>query len=135
MHIYAFYFISQYPYKLAGEHRAFIVETYLKNSESVTAVQRSFRSHFGLKRDDSIPTRSTILLWVANFRATGSTLKRKSIGRPRTARTLANVDAVNASIQQSPKRSLRKHALSLAISKSSMCRILSKDLKLHPYKI
>ena len=43
----------------------------------------------------------TILLWVANLRATGSTLKRKSIGRPRTAGTPANVDAVNASIQQS----------------------------------
>ena len=101
----------------------------------MTAVQRAFRLHFGLKRHDFIPTRNTILLWVANFRATGSTLKRKSIGRPRTARTPTNVDAVNASIQQSPKRSVRKHALSLAMSKSSMHRILCKDLKLHPYKM
>ena len=97
----------------------------------MTAVQRAFRLHFGLKRHDSIPTRNTILSWVANFRATKSTIKRKSIGRPRTARTPANVDAVNASIQRSPKRSLRKHALSLAISKSSMHRILRQDLKLH----
>ena len=82
----------------SSEHRAFIVETYFKNNESVTAVQRAFRLHVGLKRQDSIPTRNTILLWVANFTTTGSILKRKSIGRPRTARTPANVDAVNASI-------------------------------------
>ena len=40
----------------AGEHRAFIVETYLKNNKSVTTVQREFCLHFGLKRYDSIPT-------------------------------------------------------------------------------
>ena len=33
------------------EHRAFIVETYSKNNESVTAIQRTFRLHvIGLKR-------------------------------------------------------------------------------------
>ena len=52
-----------------------------------------------LKDIDSIPIRNTILLWVANFRATELTLKRKSIGLPMTARTPATVDAVNASIQ------------------------------------
>ena len=114
-----------------GEYRAFIVETYYKNNESVTVVQRASRLRFGLKRHDFIPIRNTILLCVANFGATGSTLKKKSIGCPWTARTPANVDAVNDSFQQSPKRSLRKHALSQAISKSSMHRILRKDLKLH----
>ena len=107
----------------------------LISKTSVTAVQRAFRLHFGHKRHNFISTRNTILLWIANFRATGLTLKRKSTGRPRTARTSANVDAVNASIQQSLKRSLRKHALFLVISKSSMHSILCKDLKLHPYKM
>ena len=107
------------------------METCFRNNESVTAVQSAFCLHFGLKRHDSTPARSTILLWVANFRAIGSTTKRKSIGCPRTAITPANIVAVSASIQQSPKSSLRKHALSLAISKSSMHRILRKDLKLH----
>ena len=45
-----------------GEDRAFIVETYFKNNESVTVIQRAFRLHFGLKRHDSIPIQNTVLL-------------------------------------------------------------------------
>ncbi|PNF39089.1 hypothetical protein B7P43_G04147, partial [Cryptotermes secundus] len=59
--------------------------------ESVIATQRAFRTHFELGRRDGIPTRNTILRWVASFRATGSTLKKKSPGRSRSARTPANV--------------------------------------------
>jgi methylphosphotriester-DNA--protein-cysteine methyltransferase len=46
-----------------------------------------------------------------------------------------NVEAVRASIQQSPKRSPRKHATALGISSRSLRRILHADLKLHPYKM
>ena len=106
-----------------------------KQQISDCIVQRAFRLHFGLKRHGSITTPNTILLWVSNFRATGLTLKRKSIGRPRIAKTLTNVNEVNASIQLSSKFPLQKHVLSLAISKSNMHRILCKDLKLHPYKM
>ncbi|XP_036366071.1 uncharacterized protein LOC118766599 [Octopus sinensis] len=70
-----------------GEHRAFIVETFIKTNDSVTATQGAFRLHFNLGRHDPVPARNTILLWVTNFRATGSALKRKSTSRPRTART------------------------------------------------
>jgi len=70
-----------------------------------------------------------------NFGANGSTLKRKWPGRPRTVRTPENVEAVRASIQQSPKRSARKHAMALGISSRSLRRILHTDLKLHPYKM
>ena len=100
-----------------------------------TGEHGAFRLHFGLERHGSITTPNTILLWVSNFRATGLTLKRKSIGRPRIAKTLTNVNEVNASIQLSSKFPLQKHVLSLAISKSNMHRILCKDLKLHPYKM
>jgi len=46
-----------------------------------------------------------------------------------------NVEAVRASIQQSPKRSARKHAMALGISSRNLRRILHTDLKLHPYKM
>lgn len=65
-----------------GAHRAFAVETFLKNGESVTATQRAFRAHYMLGRNDAVPDRKSILLWVANFQATGSALKRKPPGRP-----------------------------------------------------
>ena len=70
-----------------------------------------------------------------NLQATGSTLKRKSPGRPRTVRTLNNVASVGASTQQSRKRSARKHSIALGISIRSLRRILHADLKLHPYKM
>ncbi|KAJ4431538.1 hypothetical protein ANN_20137 [Periplaneta americana] len=39
------------------------------------------RTHFDIGRHARIPTRNTILRWVASFRITGSTLKKKSPGR------------------------------------------------------
>ena len=30
----------------SGEHRAFVIEEFVKNGESVVATQRSFRRHF-----------------------------------------------------------------------------------------
>ena len=116
-------------------HRGFVVEAYYENNRSVTATQRAFHTRFALGQNASVPDRKTILLWTSNLRATGSTLKRKSPGRPRTVRTPENVEAVRASIQQSPKRSAHKHAMALGISSQNLRRILHADLKLHPYKM
>ena len=63
-----------------GEHRAFIVETFIKTNKSVTVTQRAFRLHCNLGRHDPLPARNTILLCVINFRASGSALKQKSTG-------------------------------------------------------
>ncbi|KAJ4452231.1 hypothetical protein ANN_03749 [Periplaneta americana] len=41
----------------------------------------SWRTHFDIGCHARIPTRNTILRWVASFRITGSTLKKKSPGR------------------------------------------------------
>jgi len=115
--------------------RDFVVEAYYENNRSVIATQRAFCTRFALGRNASVPDRKTILLWISTLWATGSTLERKSPGRPRTVRTPENVQAIRASIQQSPKRSARKHAMGLGISSRSLRRILHADLKLHPYKI
>jgi hypothetical protein len=45
------------------------------------------------------------------------------------------VTAVRASIEQSPRRSARKHADALRLSDLSVRRILHRDLRMHPYKI
>ena len=47
-----------------GKHRAFIVENFLPNGESVTASLRNFRNHFELSRHDPVPDSKTLLLWV-----------------------------------------------------------------------
>ena len=118
-----------------GEHRAFIVETFMKNNESETATRRAFRVHFRLGRHDPVPARNMILLWVVNFRASESASKQKSTDRPRTARTLENVAAARASVQQSPRRSACKLAAALRLSDRSLRRILHNDLQMHPYKM
>lgn len=50
--------------KCMGEHRAFIVDMFIKNNKSVTATQRAFRVYIRLSRHDSAPTRNTTLLLV-----------------------------------------------------------------------
>jgi hypothetical protein len=118
-----------------GEHRAFVVEAYFKNSDSVIATQRQFRTHFIVGRHGRVPDKKTILLWVRNFRQSGSTLKQKSPGRRRSVRTPENIAIVKHAVLRSPRRSALKQALALGISDRSFRRILHLDLKFHPYKI
>ena len=119
----------------SGEHRAFVIEEFVKNGESVVATQRSFRRHFSLNRHDPVPTGKTIHRWVFNFRQTSSALNRRRSGRPRTRTAQENVTAVADSIEQSPRRSIRKHAFALHMSATSVHRILHRSLHMHPYKI
>ena len=119
----------------SGQHRAFVVEEFIKNGESVIMAQRSFRRQFSLSRHDPVPDAKTIRRWVSNFRQTSSALNKRSPGRPRTATGPESVAAVAASIQQSPRRSARKHASALGMSVRSVCRILHRDLNMHPYKM
>ena len=51
----------------SGEHRAFVIEEFVKNGKSVVATQRSFRRHFSLNHHDPVPTGKTIHHWVSNF--------------------------------------------------------------------
>ena len=110
-----------------SEHRAFVVETYFKNTDSIFQTQWLFRRLFGVSEHEKIPDRKKISLWVANFRKTGSCLKRKTPGTPE------NVTAVRNALTQSPRRSARKQAFRL--SQRSLRRILHEDLQFHPYKM
>jgi len=58
-----------------GEHRAFIVEEFIKNGGSPEATQRAFRIRFALGRREAVPDKTTIYPWVSNCRQTGQTLE------------------------------------------------------------
>lgn len=118
-----------------GEQRGFVVETFFKNGESIVAMQRAFRRQFNLNRKDCVPDSKTIRKWISNVKTTGSAVPKKPAGRPKSVRTPQNIEAVRASIEQSPTRSARKHAVALGISSRTIRRILHTDLQLHPYKI
>jgi len=58
-----------------GEHRAFIVEKFIKNGGSQVATQRAFHLRFALGRREAVPDKKTIYRWVSDFRQTGQTLE------------------------------------------------------------
>jgi hypothetical protein len=68
-------------------HRAFAVETFLKNHNFVIPTQQIFRRHFSIGRHGRVPDRNTIKNWVQKFRTTASATDRKPEGRVRTVRT------------------------------------------------
>jgi len=45
-----------------GEHRAFIVEGFIKNGGSLVATQRAFRIRFALGRREAVPDNENDLL-------------------------------------------------------------------------
>jgi len=119
----------------SGEQRGFAVRTFFENGRSFVATQRAFRLQFNLARHDTVPHRNFIANWVRTFEETGSTLRLRGSGRPKTARTPENLIRVSEAIVQSPTRSARKHSIALGISNRSVRRILHQDLFFHPYKI
>ena len=114
--------------------RAFAVEAYFSNRQSVIATQRAFRNRFNVAPRGPVPDRKSIVTWVTTFRQTGSTTRRRT-GVPRPIRSPENIEAVRASVLQSPRRSARKHASALGLSDRSVRRILHDDLHYHPYKM
>lgn len=93
---------------------------------------RKFRRHFNLP--SRVPTKHAIRTWVESFEQTGSVGKRKSSGRPRSARIPENVKTVKTSMQRSSQRSVRKVAAAVTVNRRSIQRIL-RELKFHPYKL
>jgi hypothetical protein len=102
---------------------------------TIIAMQQLFHRHFGVGQHGRVPDRKTILLWVRNFRETGSALKQKWFSRPYSVQTPENIAAVRQAVNTSPQRSAVKHALALGILEQSVRKILHTDFKFHPYKM
>lgn len=118
-----------------GEHRAFMIEAYFKANDSYTRARRRFCNHFGIRRIADAPSANLVKSWVQRFRETSSAINKKPPGKERTVRTPDNVARVRRAVNENPRRSVRKHAQMLNMSSSSVYRILTKDMKFHPFKI
>ena len=103
----------------SNEQRAFAIEAYFLNGK---LTQRAFRNRFNIASLGPVLDQKSILLWVKTFRETGTASSRKTEA-PRRVRSPENIEAVRASILQSPRRSARKHAAALGISDRSVRRI------------
>ncbi|GFG32714.1 hypothetical protein Cfor_06476 [Coptotermes formosanus] len=77
-----------------AQHRAFIVETYFKNGDSVVKTQRLCCTHFNIPRRGCVSCRNIIKACVQNFRQIASALKRKPRGKIPKVRTPENAEKI-----------------------------------------
>ena len=113
--------------------RVRIVETYFA-TKSILLTQRQCRRDFGR---NNVPARTTIYRLVAKFRETGGVRDnhRCNSGRRRSAINEENIELVRDRLEASPRKSTRRLSQEKAISRSSVLRIIHKEINAYPYKI
>jgi hypothetical protein len=97
--------------------------------ESVTAVQRAFRTQFHMEP----PSRVSIYAWYKKFDQKGCICKIKSPGWPSVSD--ATVDRVQACFQRSPQKSTLQASRELQLPQTTISKILRKRLLMKLYKL
>jgi transposase len=110
------------------------VKAFYKNGDSFVIAQCEFWKEFGIHRNRAVTSAHAIKTWVRNFKATGSTLKKKG-SSVKTVCTPENIAVVREAIERSPHCSAHRHSVSLRLSEASVWWFLHKDLHFCPYKI
>ena len=118
--------------QFTGEQRSFIALTYHRTQSPQETINEFVRRFPGVNP----PHRNTVRFQLAKYKNHHTSLNRNrgNSGRPRTARSVANVDRVRQELQNHPTVSVRRNHC-YNISKSTFSRIASRDLNWHPYKI
>jgi len=114
------------------ERRVIFVKKHYKYGESYAETVRKVHGIFGRR---NAPNQSTVQRMIKKFEETVSIMDSKLPVRHRTGRSLDNIVTVSESVAQSPGTSIRHRPQKLDIQRSTMQRILTKDLHLHVYKI
>jgi len=109
-----------------------ILKTFFQSGESSTKTARKLRSKFGKNK---APSRQFVDSFVKRVRETGSLMDKTTRLRARPVRSVENIPAVAESVNDNPSTSTRHRAQKWDISRTSLQRILTKDLRLRPYKI
>ncbi|GFY77080.1 histone-lysine N-methyltransferase SETMAR [Trichonephila inaurata madagascariensis] len=117
--------------KYTNEH-LHILKNYYRNSESVAATLRALTPIFGR---NSRPSRQAVTSLVKTFESTYSLCDVALPVRLRVGRSVENIAAVETSVANDPNQSIPRRSQELGIAKTTLWRILRKDLTLHPYKI
>ena len=95
-----------------------------------------FRRHFNINRNDSVPSRNNVLLWVRNFwEAASAGGGGGGPGGEPSLRIHENIERLRQAFVRSPPRSASRNATALSMSDRTVRRILHEDLNFHPYKM
>jgi len=82
-----------------------------------------------------MPPTQFVNQFVKRIRQTGSLLDKATHSRARPVRSTENIAAVAQSVLEQPSTSTRHRSQNLNISRTSLRRILNKDLGMKPYKV
>ena len=113
------------------EQCVIIVKTHYKYGESYAETVCKLRGIFGRQ---NAPYQSTVKRMINKFEETGSIMDSKLPVCYHTGQSLDNFAAVSESVAESPGTSLRHRSQQLDSPRSTMQRILTKELHLHAYK-
>lgn len=118
--------------KYSVQERVKIVEFYYVSQRSIVTTQRNYRQQFNAA---TVPSANMIRNLITRFEEQGAVfdLPRPNVHRP--VRNEETVQAVRESVNEDPSVSTRRRATQLGISRTSLRRVLTVDLKLFPYKI
>ena len=106
-----------------------ILKTYFQSGESSTQTIRNLRGKFGRKK---IPSTQFVDQFVKRVQQTGSLLDKATRSCARPVRSTENIAAVAQSVLEQPTR---YRSQNLNISRTSLRRILNKDLGMKLYKV
>jgi len=109
-----------------------ILKTYFQSGEASTQTVRNLRRKFGRKE---MPLTQFVDQFVKRIRQTGSLLDKATRSRARPVRSTENIAAVAQSVLEQPSTSTCQRSQNLNISRTSLRRILNKDLGMKPYKV
>ena len=114
----------------SAKDRIKAVQLYYREGTAVAA-QRAFRRELHRR---TAPERRTLLRWVAEFEERGTAVRQpRHTPRPRLPPTLLN--AVRRAIRRSPSLSVRRLVARTGAARSTIHRILQRQLGLFPYKL
>ena len=103
--------------RYTSQQRVEIIKIYYRNSESVASTLRALRPIYGR---NNRPSRSTIERLVEKFESTGTVQNVPVPVRQRTARSVENIAAAEASVEESANVSVTRRSQAWGISVTSL---------------
>ena len=101
--------------------------------DQIVALKTAGKSNCDITKQLDVCRKTVYNIWK-QYTETATTSSKPIPGRKRSIRTKAIVQAVMKRVKRNPRRSMRKTASQLGISRSSMHRIFKNDLGLTAYK-
>lgn len=120
--------------KYSTEDRVFFTISYYERNRSVADTLRAWSSKH---KNRPKPLAATVRALIEKFERTGSVLDDKEALKTaeKTVRTPENMELLRESIETNPSLSIRDLERDHSIPRSTVHRILRKDLGIFPYKI